>query len=74
MAYNTNSFINNIVAISVGVIIFAMVALPIITNAADGIEDTNLKAIVTVLPIFIAIGLLLGCVTFFISKKGKADE
>jgi len=51
-----------------------MVALPIITNAATGIEDTNLKAIVTVLPIFIAIGLLLGCVSFFISKKGKADE
>ena len=69
-AYNTNSFINNIVAISVGVIIFAMVALPIITNAASGITDTNLKAIVTVLPIFIAIGLLLGCVTFFI-RKGK---
>ena len=69
-AYNTNKFINSIVSISVGVIIFAMVALPIITNAAADIEDTNLKAIVTVLPIFIAIGLLLGCVSFFISKKG----
>ena len=74
MNYNTDSFIKSIVSISVGVIIFAMVALPIITNAATGIQDTNLKAIVNVLPIFIAIGLLLGCVTFFISKKGKADE
>lgn len=70
-AYNTNKFINSIVSISVGVIIFAMVALPIITNAAADIEDSNLKAIVTVLPIFIAIGLLLGCVSFFISKKGS---
>lgn len=67
--FSTDSFINNIVSVSVAVIVFAMVALPIVSSAASGIEDANLKAIVNVIPIFIAIGILLGCVYFFISKK-----
>ena len=67
--FSTDQFINNIVSVSVAVIVFAMVALPIVSSAASGIEDDNLKAIVQVIPIFIAIGILLGCVYFFISKK-----
>ena len=67
--FSTDSFINNIVSVSVAVIVFAMVALPIVSSAASGITDENLKAIVQVIPIFIAIGILLGCVYFFISKK-----
>lgn len=67
--FSTDSFINNIVSVSVAVIVFAMVALPIVSSAASGITDENLKAIVNVIPIFIAIGILLGCVYFFISKK-----
>ena len=67
--FSTDSFINNIVSVSVAVIVFAMVALPIVSSAASGIPDENLQAIVNVIPIFIAIGILLGCVYFFISKK-----
>ena len=67
--FSTDSFINNIVSVSVAAIVFAMVALPIVSSAASGITDENLKAIVNVIPIFIAIGILLGCVYFFISKK-----
>lgn len=64
----TNSFIQNVVAISVGVVVFAMVALPIIGQVDVG-ENTNLQAIMDVLPIFIAIGLLLACVYMFITRK-----
>lgn len=64
----TNSFIQNVVAISVGVVVFAMVALPIIGQVDVG-ENTNLQAIIDVLPIFIAIGLLLACVYMFIVRK-----
>lgn len=64
----TNSFIQNVVAISVGVVVFAMVALPIIGQVDVG-ENTNLQAIIDVLPIFIAIGLLMACVYMFITRK-----
>lgn len=67
--FSTDSFIGNVVAISVGVVVFAMVAIPIVTSAAADITDTNLKAIVEVIPIFIAIGILMACVYLFISKK-----
>lgn len=64
----TNSFINNVVAISVGVVVFAMVALPIFGQIDVG-DNTNLQAIIDVLPIFIAIGLLMACVYMFITRK-----
>lgn len=64
----TNGFINNVVAISVGVVVFAMVALPIIGQVDVG-DNTNLQAIIDVLPIFIAIGLLMACVYMFITRK-----
>lgn len=67
--FNTDSFVSNIVSVSIAVVIFAMVALPIVNSAASGITDENLKAIVNVIPIFIAIGILMGCVYFFISKN-----
>lgn len=67
--FSTDSFIGNVVAVCVGVVVFAMVAIPIVTSAAAGITDTNLKAIVQVIPIFIAIGILMACVYLFISKK-----
>lgn len=67
--FTTDNFITSVVAISVGVVVFAMVAVPIVSSAAAGITDTNLKAIVNVIPIFIAIGILMACVYLFISKK-----
>lgn len=67
--FTTDGFIGSVVAVSVGVVVFAMVAVPIVSSAASGITDTNLKAIVNVIPIFIAIGILMACVYLFISKK-----
>lgn len=67
--WSADTFITSVVALSVGIVVFAMVALPIINSATAGIEDANLKAIVNVIPIFIAIGILMACIYMFVSKK-----
>ena len=67
--WSADTFITSVVALSVGIVVFAMVALPIINSAVAGIEDDNLKAIVQVIPIFIAIGILMACIYMFVSKK-----
>lgn len=67
--WSADTFITSVVALSVGIVVFAMVALPIISSATAGIEDDNLKAIVNVIPIFIAIGILMACIYMFVSKK-----
>ena len=67
--WSADTFITSVVALSVGIVVFAMVALPIINSATAGIEDENLKAIVNVIPIFIAIGILMACIYMFVSKK-----
>lgn len=67
--WSADTFITSVVALSVGIVVFAMVALPIISSATAGIEDENLKAIVNVIPIFIAIGILMACIYMFVSKK-----
>ena len=67
--WSADTFITSVVALSVGIVVFAMVALPIISSATAGIEDENLKAIVNVIPIFIAIGSLMACIYMFVSKK-----
>lgn len=72
VGFNTNSFITSVVGVSVGVVVFAMVALPIISSATAGLDaedDANLIAIINVIPIFVAIGILMACVYMFISKK-----
>jgi len=67
--WTTDSFITSVVMISVGVVVFAMVALPIISGAVDADKYPELAAIVDVIPIFIAIGILMACVYMFISRK-----
>lgn len=67
--WSADTFITSVVALSVGIVVFAMVALPIINSATAGIADENLKAIVNVIPIFIAIGILMACIYMFVSKK-----
>lgn len=70
MKFSTDTFIVSVVGISVAVVIFAMVALPIIQSAATSAgADTDLGKIIGVIPIFIAIGILMACVYMFISKK-----
>lgn len=69
MAWNVNNFITSVVGVSVGVVVFAMVALPIIGGITFTEDQKDLEAIVNVIPIFIAIGILMACVYMFITKK-----
>ena len=68
-SFKVDGFVTAVVGVSVGVVVFAMVALPIISSATTGMEDDNLKAIVQVIPIFIAIGILMACIYLFIQRK-----
>lgn len=71
MKFSTDSFVNNVVTVTVAVIIFSMVALPIVTQAISsmGEGDEQLKMILGVIPIFIVIGILLACIYMFIGRK-----
>lgn len=68
-SFKVDGFVAAVVGISVGVVVFAMVALPVINEATEGMEG-NLKTIVEVIPIFIAIGILMACIYLFIQRKG----
>lgn len=71
MKFSTDMFVNNVVAITVAVIIFSMVALPIVTQAISSMSesDAQLKMILGVIPIFIVIGILLACIYMFIGRN-----
>lgn len=71
MAWNVNNFITSVVGVSVAVVVFAMVALPIIGGITFTEDQKDLEAIVNVIPIFIAIGILMACVYMFITKKNN---
>jgi len=71
VSFTTDKFVSNVVAITVAVIIFAMVAVPIIATAAASEyiqEDSQLQMILNVVPIFIVIGILLACIYMFLGK------
>lgn len=69
--FSTDKFVGNVVAIVVAVIILAMVAVPIISNATTLLGEGNeqLVMILNVIPIFIVIGILLACIYMFLNKK-----
>ena len=70
-SFKVDGFVTAVVGVSVAVVVFAMVALPIISAAASGEGlDPNLAAIINVIPIFIAIGILMACIYLFIQRKG----
>lgn len=69
MAFNTEGFTSNIVAVTVGVIIVTSVAIPVITSATTGMSAGNVKTILEMLPVFLCIALLLACITLFVSKR-----
>ena len=74
MAFSTDRFTKNVVAITVAVIIFAMVAVPIIANAASSeaiASNAQLQMILNVIPIFIVIGILLACIYMFLNKDNE---
>lgn len=69
MRFSTDKFVGNVVAVVVAIIIFAMVAVPVIGTATASIEDAQLKMILNVIPIFIVIGILLACIYMFLNNK-----
>ena len=69
MKFTTDSFISGVVAVVVAIVVLCMVAIPIIGEATTGMEDGPIKTIINILPVFIAIGVLVACVTLFMSKK-----
>ena len=71
--FSTDTFVSNVVAIIVAIIVLAMVAVPIITQASamEGVAGTQLETILQVVPIFIVIGILLACIYMFMSKRGE---
>ena len=68
-SFKIDGFVTAVVGVCVAVVVFAMVALPVIGEATDGMTG-NLKTIVEVIPIFIAIGILMACIYLFIQRKG----
>lgn len=72
MKFNVGSFVGSIVGLSVGVILTASI-LPIIGNVAipEGMANGDaIQAMFNVLPILFVVGLVMGGVYAFISRKG----
>lgn len=69
MKFTPDSFITGVVAIAVACVVLSAVAIPII-NEAVGEQTGAMADILGILPVFIAIGILMACVTLFISRKG----
>lgn len=68
--FTAESFTSNIVAVTVGGIIFGAVAWPIFADILDdsGLDPT-VAAVIKAVPIFLGIGLLVGAVKMFVSKN-----
>lgn len=68
--FTAESFTTNLMAITVGGIVFGSVAVPIFLDVAktEGLDGPT-KTIVTVIPVFLGIGLLLGCIYLFINRS-----
>lgn len=72
MKFNVGSFVGSIVGLSVGVILTASI-LPIISgiNIPEGMANGDaIQAMFNVLPILFVVGLVMGGVYAFISRKG----
>lgn len=69
---NIGKFTNSVVAAVIGVILLVIVAVPIIADnqvAADVANASSINSILQVIPIFIAIGIILGIVGTFLSNR-----
>lgn len=72
MKFNVGSFVGSIVGLSVGVILTASI-LPIIGGVSipEGMANGDaIQAMFNVLPILFVVGLVMGGVYAFISRKG----
>lgn len=71
MAFSSNRFTNQIMALTVATIVICVIAIPIITTQAASITDATTKAIVQMLPIFMVLGVMMAAVGMFMSGKSK---
>lgn len=71
MAFDNDlgDYTGKIVGVVVAVIVVLLVAVPIINNAAQGIEDATLKTIINVIPTFLVISILLAVVGMFLKDR-----
>lgn len=67
--FSSDKFVSGIVAVVVAVIVVGLVALPIITQVTTGMEDTTLKTIIGIIPIFLVIGILMAVVGMFLKSR-----
>ena len=69
---NIGKFTNSVVAAVIGVILLVIVAVPIIADnqvASDVANAASINSILQVIPIFIAIGIILGIVGTFLTGR-----
>lgn len=71
---NTNSFIRDIVAVTIAVVVITAVAIPIIGGSilteASGLDNyTQINTILEILPVFLVIAVLVGVIAMFVTSR-----
>lgn len=74
---NTNSFIRDIVAVTIAVVVITAVAIPIIggsilTSESGLANYAQINTILEILPVFLVIAVLVGVIAMFVTSKRKA--
>lgn len=74
---NTNSFIRDIVAVTIAVVVITAVAIPIIggsilTSDSGLTNYAQINTILQILPVFLVIAVLVGVIAMFVTSKRKA--
>ena len=76
MAIEVGKFVTSVIAITVAVIVIAVVAVPIIsknllpTTGDDAIENADtINTILTIIPVFLVIAVLIAAIGMFVKNK-----
>ena len=71
---NTNSFIRDIVAVTIAVVVITAVPIPIIggsilTSDSGLTNYAQINTILQILPVFLVIAVLVGVIAMFVTSK-----
>lgn len=71
---NTNSFIRDIVAVTIAVVVITAVAIPIIggsilTSDSGLANYAQINTILEILPVFLVIAVLVGVIAMFVTSR-----
>ena len=74
---NTNSFIKDIVAVTIAVVVITAVAIPIIggsilTSDSGLTNYAQINTILEILPVFLVIAVLVGVIAMFVTSRRNA--